>query len=93
MAAGCFAAVDRLGSVLGRAALSVGEQAERLRQARARQVAEARAGGERLEALRRRRNEADRSLGELRERLQAVELEMAEASVRHEAATEACAAR
>jgi chromosome segregation protein len=84
-----IAVVDRLGSVLQRAALRIGEQAQRLQQARARQVDEARAGGERLEALRRRRSEAERALGELRERLQAVELETAEAAVRHEAAAEA----
>jgi chromosome segregation protein len=84
-----IAVVDRLGAALRRAALRIGEQAERLQQARARQVDEARAGGERLESLRRSRSEADRALGELRERLQAVELEMAEAAVRQEAAAEA----
>jgi chromosome segregation protein len=84
-----IAVVDRLGSVLRRAASRLGEQVERLHQARARQVDEARAGGERLESLRRRRGEAERGLGELRERLQAVELAMAEVSVRHEAAEEA----
>ena len=82
-------AVDRLAGALD----SVGERLAtllgRLQDLRARQVDEVRAGGERLESLRRRRAEAETELGALRTRLQSLELELAESGVRHEAATEA----
>ncbi len=83
------AVVDRLVAVLERAGVRIGEQQDQLAQERSRQVDEARAGGALLESLRRRRGEAERAVGEVRERLQSIELEMAEDGVRHQAAAEA----
>ncbi|HZT53532.1 MAG TPA: hypothetical protein VE995_04045, partial [Gaiellaceae bacterium] len=69
---------ERLGAVL-----------EQLRAQRARQVDEVRAGGARLEALRRERTETESRLSAVRERFRSLELELAESGVRHEAAVEA----
>jgi chromosome segregation protein len=62
---------------------------DRIGSRRLRQLDELRSGGERIEALRRRRAEAERTLGDVRDRLRDVELEQSEASVRYEAAVEA----
>ncbi len=82
-------AVDRLAGALDSVGERLGTSLSRLQELRARQVDEVRAGGERLESLRRRRAESETELGALRTRLQTVELELAESGVRHEAATEA----
>ncbi len=60
----------------------------RLRDARREEAERARAAGERLDDLRRRRATAERQLSELRERSSRVDLEDAEARVRLEALTE-----
>jgi chromosome segregation protein len=60
----------------------------RVRERRARQLDEVRAGGERLDVLRHERTEADNRLVEIRERLGRLDLELAEVGVRLEAATE-----
>jgi chromosome segregation protein len=62
---------------------------ERVHERRARHLDEVRAGGARLDTLRHERSEADDRLASTRERLQRLELELAEVGVRHEAATEA----
>lgn len=82
-------AVDRLTAALDTLGARLEGLLTRLQELRARQVDEVRAGGERLESLRRRRAEIETELGALRTRLQTVELELAEAGVRHEAAAEA----
>jgi chromosome segregation protein len=62
---------------------------ERVRERRARHLDEVRTGGARLDTLRHERSEADDRLAKIRERLQRLELELAEVGVRYEAATEA----
>ena len=81
--------VEALGAVLEQTGERLGAVLEGLQEQRARQMDEVRAGGERLEALRRRRSEIDSLLGASRDRLQALELELAESGVRHESAVEA----
>ena len=84
-----MAVADRLGASLGVLSGRLDSVLDRLRALRAKQIDEVRAGGERLESLRQRRGEVDSRLGEVRDRLQSVEVETAEAGVRHEAAVEA----
>ncbi len=82
-------ATDRLGeSVQGHAA-HLGELLEGLRVRRSRQLDDVRAGGARLESLRKERSEADTRLAEIRQRAQHLELQMAEATVRRDTAVEA----
>ncbi|MHB8437862.1 MAG: chromosome segregation protein SMC [Acidimicrobiales bacterium] len=82
-------AVDRLVSLVGAIAQRAGRLLEQLQELRARQVDEVRARGARLEALRHERAEADRRLAATRDRLQTLELELAESNIRHESALEA----
>ncbi|HML00793.1 MAG TPA: AAA family ATPase, partial [Acidimicrobiales bacterium] len=84
-----MAVVDRLGVTLESIATRLAAVLEHLQELRARQVDEVRAGGERLEELRRRRAHAEQELSAVRDRAQALQVEMAESSVRHEAAVEA----
>ena len=83
------AAVDRLTAVVDGQARRLSELDERLRQERARQIDEVRAGGERLEELRRRRTDVEGQLTDTRDALQRLALELAESGVRHESAAEA----
>jgi chromosome segregation protein len=62
---------------------------ESLRLRRSRQVDDVRAGGARLDDLRRRRTEADRTLSEARQRAQRLDVEVAESTVRRDTAVEA----
>jgi chromosome segregation protein len=82
-------AVDRLAAVVDGHGQRLGELLARLQSLRARQVDEVRKGGERLEALRRDRTGTAALATETRDRLQRLEVELAESSVRHEAAVEA----
>jgi chromosome segregation protein len=82
-------AVDRLAAVVDGHGQRLGELLARLQALRARQVDEVRQGGERLEALRRDRAGTAVQATETRDRLQRLEVELAESSVRHEAAVEA----
>jgi chromosome segregation protein len=82
-------ATDRLGSTVEGHAERLGELLEGLRERRSRQLDDVRAGGARLEALRKQRAEADTALAEMRQRSQHLELQMAEAKVRRDTAAEA----
>ncbi len=82
-------AVDRLHDVLDGHAVRLGSLLERLQELRARQIADLRAGGQRLESLRVQRADTDTRLAANRDTLQRLELELAEAAVRHESAVEA----
>ncbi len=81
--------VERLAEAAGRSGERLATLLERLQELRARQVDEVRRGGERLEALRRQRAERETRLGEMRARLAALDVELAESGVRLAAATEA----
>ncbi len=82
-------AVDRLEAVVatvtGRLGAALGDVRDRHR----RQIEAVRAGGARLEDLRRRRSAAEHELAAARSRLQTVELELAETSVRVEGVVDA----
>jgi chromosome segregation protein len=82
-------AVDRLAGVVDAHGERLGVLLARLQSLRAKQVDEVRQGGERLEALRRDRTGTASQATETRDRLQRLEVELAESSVRHEAAVEA----
>ena len=82
-------ATDRLGAAVHRHAERLGEMLETLRARRSRQLDDVRAGGARLESLRKERAEADTRLAEIRQRAQHLELQMAEATVRRDTAVEA----
>jgi chromosome segregation protein len=82
-------ATDRLGAVVDAHAARLGAVLERMRERRSRQLDDVRAGGARLESLRKQRAQADGRLAEARQQLQRLELELAEAGVRREAAEEA----
>jgi chromosome segregation protein len=81
--------VDRLEATVGGCAARLATLLERVRERRVRHLDEVRTGGARLDTLRHERSEADDRLRNVRERLQRLELELAEVGVRHEAATEA----
>jgi chromosome segregation protein len=81
--------VDRLEATVAGCAARLATLLERVRERRARHLDEVRTGGVRLDTLRHERSEADDRLTNIRERLQRLELELAEAGVRYEAATEA----
>jgi chromosome segregation protein len=83
------AAVQALGERLRERLRSGDELAERLRRRRERDSEAARAAGQRLDALRIERADAERRLTELREQLNRLELEEAETRMRLEAAVEA----
>jgi chromosome segregation protein len=82
-------ATDRLGATVEGYAARLGEMLEGLRERRSRQVDDVRAGGARLESLRRQRTEADSRLAGLRQHSQRLELEIAESTVRRDTAAEA----
>ncbi len=82
-------ATDRLGSTVEGHAARLGDLLEGLRERRSRQLDDVRAGGARLESLRKQRAEADTRLAEMRQRSQHLELQMAEAKVRRDTAAEA----
>ena len=81
--------VDRLAATLEGTATRLDVLLRQLQEQRARQIDEVRAGGARLESLRRQRSECEARLGVSRDRLQALDVELAESGVRREAATEA----
>jgi chromosome segregation protein len=80
--------VDELDGTVAACGQRLSALLERVRERRARQLDEVRAGGERLDVLRHERAEADNRLVEIRERLGRLALELAEVGVRLEAATE-----
>jgi len=82
-------AVERLTAVVARAGERLEGLAQQLGQLRRRQLDERRDEGARLEQLRRQRAEADQRLTQVRDRLQRVELDLAEVEVRTEGAVEA----
>ncbi len=82
-------ATDRLGATVLLHAERLAEMLEGLRARRSRQLDDVRAGGARLESLRKERAEADARLAEIRSRAQHLELQMAEATVRRDTAVEA----
>ena len=82
-------AVDRLAVVVERHAARLADLGERLQQERSRQLEEVRAGGARLDVLRRERAAVEGRMTETRDRLQRLALELAESGVRQESAIEA----
>ncbi len=78
-------AVERLAAVVGEAQAGLDAVLAALRDRHRRQVEAVRAGGARLEALRRERTASEHELAATRSRLQKAELELVEASVRREA--------
>ena len=82
-------AVDRLGVVVDRHAARLAALTERLQAERSRQLDEVRAGGARLEHLRRERSATESRVAETRDLLQRLALELAESGVRQESAVEA----
>ena len=82
-------ATDRLGAAVERHGERLGELLQGLRARRSRQLDDVRAGGARLESLRRQRTEADGRLAEVRQRSQRLELELAESTVRRDTAAQA----
>jgi len=82
-------AVDRLAVVVERHGARLTGLGERLQQQRSRQLAEVRAGGARLDDLRRERAAVESRITETRDRLQLLALELAESGVRQESAVEA----
>ncbi|MGH9016796.1 MAG: chromosome segregation protein SMC, partial [Acidimicrobiales bacterium] len=82
-------AVERLAVLVDGQATRLSALGERLQEERSRQLDEVKAGGVRLEDLRRQRAATEGDLAETREALQRLALDMAEAGVRQEAAVEA----
>jgi chromosome segregation protein len=82
-------AVDRLGVVVDRHASRLSSLSERLQVERSRQLDEVRAGGARLDDLRRERAAVEARVTETRDVLQRLALELAESGVRQESAVEA----
>jgi chromosome segregation protein len=81
-------AVERLLGVVGGAQLELDQALRELRDRHRLQIEAVRAGGERLETLRRERSAAEHELAAHRSRLQKIELELAEASIRRDAVVE-----
>ncbi len=82
-------AVERLLGVVGQAQLDLDAALGQLRDRHRLQLEAVRAGGARLESLRRERSAAEHELAAHRSRLQKIELELAEASIRRDAVVEA----
>ncbi|HVC70374.1 MAG TPA: chromosome segregation protein SMC [Acidimicrobiales bacterium] len=82
-------AVDRLTVVVERHAERLTGLGQRLQQERSRQLDEVRAGGARLDVLRRERAAVEGRITETRDRLQQLALDLAESGVRQESAIEA----
>ncbi len=81
--------LDHLGGTVDSCAGRLQTLLETVQTRRTRHLEEVRAGGARLDTLRRERAEADSRLARTRERVQRLELDLAEISVRYEASTEA----
>jgi chromosome segregation ATPase len=81
-------AVERLLGVVAGAQLQLDQALGELRDRHRLQIEAVRAGGERLETLRRERSAAEHELAAHRSRLQKIELELAEASIRRDAVVE-----
>ncbi|HEX4216921.1 MAG TPA: hypothetical protein VHZ02_01015, partial [Acidimicrobiales bacterium] len=81
-------AVERLLGVVDGAQLQLDTALRELRDRHRLQIEAVRAGGERLETLRRERSAAEHELAAHRSRLQKIELELAEASIRRDAVVE-----
>jgi chromosome segregation protein len=84
-------AVERLSKLVGTVQAALDENREHLRERHQRQLEAVRAGGARLEALRRQRGAAEHEVAAARSRLQRIELDLAEASIRREAVVEVLA--
>ncbi len=84
-------AVERLRALVDEAQLSLDAMVRMLRERHRRQLEVVRAGGVRLDDLRQRRAAAEHELAATRSRLQTVELELAEASLRAEAVVDGLA--
>jgi chromosome segregation protein len=82
-------AIERLLGVVGGAQLELDGALRELRDRHRLQLEAVRAGGARLETLRRERSAAEHELAAHRSRLQKIELELAEASIRRDAVVEA----
>jgi chromosome segregation protein len=82
-------AVDLLAGVVDRHATRLTGLGERLAEERSRQLDEVRAGGARLEELRRQRSAIESRVTETRDQLQRLALDLAESGVRQESAVEA----
>jgi len=78
-------AVERLLAVVGTAQVTLDEALAELRERHRRQREAVRAGGARLETLRGQRSAAEHELAAVRSRIQKIELELAESSIRREA--------
>ncbi|MCY4037084.1 MAG: chromosome segregation protein SMC [bacterium] len=82
--------VDQMMQLVAQRAQETGQQLEEFRGRRARESQAAREAARQLEDLRRQRSEAEARLGRCRERDRSVEIELAEAGVRLEAAVDRC---
>jgi len=82
------AVVDRLGRVVDQHAARLAGLLQPLQQRRDRQLAELRQGGARIEALRQQRVDADGALAAVRQQLQQLQIELAQAEVRRQGAVE-----
>ncbi len=82
-------AVERLTALVGTAQTRLEEALAELRERYQRQLEAVRAGGARLEELRRLRSAHEHELAAVRSRLQKIELDLAEASIRRESVVEA----
>lgn len=85
-----IAIVDQLIDLVAGRSQEAARQFEELRQRRAEESEAARIAAQRLEDLRKQRSEAEARLGRCRERDRSAEIELAEAGIRLEAATERC---
>ncbi|MYH96375.1 MAG: chromosome segregation protein SMC [Acidimicrobiia bacterium] len=85
-----LAIVDQLMGLVVERSQEAGRQLEELRQWRAEESEAARMAAQRLEGLRSQRAQAEARLGQFRERDRSAEIELAEAGIRLEAATDRC---
>jgi chromosome segregation protein len=81
--------LDRLEAIVSQCAGKLQALSSRVRLRRERRLDEVRAGGARLDTLRRERSDADARLSSTRERMQRLDVELAEIAIRHEAAVDA----
>jgi chromosome segregation protein len=81
--------LDRLDATVAQCAVRLESLLSAVTERRARHLDEVRAGGARLDTLRHERSDADCRLADTRERLQRLDLELAEITLRSDAATEA----
>ena len=85
-----LAIVDQLMGLVAERSQAAGRQLEELRKRRAEESESARIVAQRLEGLRSQRAQAEARLGQCRERDRSAEIELAEAGIRLEAATDRC---